>query len=169
MTTISRERARKLGLVKYFTGKPCSRGHIVERYTGCSTCLECNKLKRANRNRRVLNGIADEFVYNLCTSALCQRKVSTEPAQILLGDVTNKPVTGQEAMLLRHLMDIAPRKVATESLVDALYGHREDGGPESALNQVRVLVHYLSKKLKPAFCIDGRYSRNGYSLKFTET
>ena len=37
----SRAEAKSLGLSKYFTGKPCPRGHIAERYTGKGSCVEC--------------------------------------------------------------------------------------------------------------------------------
>jgi hypothetical protein len=37
---ITRSEAKAAGLTKYFTGKPCKRGHICERYMngGCSEC-----------------------------------------------------------------------------------------------------------------------------------
>lgn len=38
----NRHEARRLGLTRYFTGKPCSHGHITTRYlTG--TCVDCQK------------------------------------------------------------------------------------------------------------------------------
>jgi Protein of unknown function (DUF3102)/Temperature dependent protein affecting M2 dsRNA replication len=37
---ISREYAKKHGLKRYFTGKPCSRGHIAECYVN-GHCVEC--------------------------------------------------------------------------------------------------------------------------------
>lgn len=38
----SRKEAKKLGVRKYFTGKPCPRGHNVPRYIngGCVTCVK---------------------------------------------------------------------------------------------------------------------------------
>ena len=41
--------AKSLGLIKYYTGKPCKKGHIAERYTKSGTCLECLKESSANR------------------------------------------------------------------------------------------------------------------------
>lgn len=41
-TLISRNEAIKAGRTRYFTGLPCKRGHIVERYVssyGCSICV----------------------------------------------------------------------------------------------------------------------------------
>ena len=38
---ISRNDARANGLKRYFTGKPCCRGHVCERQTGNGGCLMC--------------------------------------------------------------------------------------------------------------------------------
>ena len=43
--TIDRQDARRRGLTRYFTGKPCRRGHIAERYVSDQTCCECRKSK----------------------------------------------------------------------------------------------------------------------------
>lgn len=34
-------RARQLGEMHYFTGKPCSKGHICPRYASSSNCVDC--------------------------------------------------------------------------------------------------------------------------------
>lgn len=40
---ISRADARAKGLKRYFTGEPCKRGHVAERYVcGAGWCVECN-------------------------------------------------------------------------------------------------------------------------------
>lgn len=41
MQVISRKEAKALGLKKYFTGKPCKRGHITERGATNAACYEC--------------------------------------------------------------------------------------------------------------------------------
>lgn len=38
---ITRQEAQAKGLKRYFTGKPCSKGHTAERYTGNKTCVVC--------------------------------------------------------------------------------------------------------------------------------
>jgi 5-methylcytosine-specific restriction endonuclease McrA len=43
MELISREKAISLGLKRYFTGKPCKRGHFSERNTSCKNCCECDQ------------------------------------------------------------------------------------------------------------------------------
>lgn len=37
----NRKAARDAGEHKYFTGKPCSHGHVAPRYTQSGTCQEC--------------------------------------------------------------------------------------------------------------------------------
>lgn len=41
MQIISRQEAKELGLKLYFTGKPCTHGHISDRYVSNSLCKEC--------------------------------------------------------------------------------------------------------------------------------
>lgn len=55
--------ARKQGLTRYFTGKPCKRGHVAERYVRNLTCVECDLAKQKevqwaknNRERHNENG-----------------------------------------------------------------------------------------------------------------
>ena len=43
LTVISRKDARAAGLKRYFTGKPCSRGHISERLVNAG-CVECHSI-----------------------------------------------------------------------------------------------------------------------------
>jgi hypothetical protein len=42
MEIISRDQAKELGLAHYFTGKPCKRGHIAERFVSSFGCSECS-------------------------------------------------------------------------------------------------------------------------------
>lgn len=41
---LSRKNAQILGFKRYFTGRPCRRGHIVERYVSSGKCIECQRL-----------------------------------------------------------------------------------------------------------------------------
>ncbi len=46
---VSRNTARNLGLIYYYTAKPCKRGHHSERYTSTAICKECNRLNAEYR------------------------------------------------------------------------------------------------------------------------
>lgn len=48
MRIITRAEARALGLPRYFTGKPCPKGHLSERYTSSTQCRACS-IERATR------------------------------------------------------------------------------------------------------------------------
>ena len=46
MKIISRKKAKERGLNRYFTGKPCKRGHVVARYTSNCKCPLCHQQTR---------------------------------------------------------------------------------------------------------------------------
>lgn len=57
MKVISRAEAKRLGLKRFFTGKPCIRGHVAERVVSNKACVECAAIRdRAykNANRELL-------------------------------------------------------------------------------------------------------------------
>lgn len=47
--TVSRSDALSLTLTRYFTGEPCTHGHVAERYTRDGRCTECEKMKLRRR------------------------------------------------------------------------------------------------------------------------
>jgi 5-methylcytosine-specific restriction endonuclease McrA len=61
---ISLRKARALGLRQYFTGKPCSKGHVDKRYVGCRGCASCvyeRQLVRRKRNPEIARAEAKKF------------------------------------------------------------------------------------------------------------
>jgi len=57
-TIITRKEAKAKGLKRYFTGKPCKRGHISERLVCNKGCIECElerkrKARASKRQERV--------------------------------------------------------------------------------------------------------------------
>lgn len=50
---ISRKEAKSLGLKRYYTGKPCSKGHSVERRTANGVCLACENTEEAKETARI--------------------------------------------------------------------------------------------------------------------
>ena len=55
----SRKDARERGINKYFTGEPCSHGHVAARYTDSGTCQECIRQNVASSMERSRNVRAD--------------------------------------------------------------------------------------------------------------
>lgn len=45
MKIVTRAEARAAGKTRYFTGKPCPKGHVAERHYASKDCVECNKLR----------------------------------------------------------------------------------------------------------------------------
>lgn len=43
---ISREKAQTSGLVRFFTGKPCAKGHVAEQYTSNRWCVICSAISK---------------------------------------------------------------------------------------------------------------------------
>jgi len=41
---ISLSEAKRLGLKRYYTGRPCPHGHVAERSVVLHRCLECHRL-----------------------------------------------------------------------------------------------------------------------------
>ena len=46
---MKRSEAKKKGLQKYDTGKPCKHGHVAPRYTQTGLCTECSKERSAKQ------------------------------------------------------------------------------------------------------------------------
>jgi len=51
MKILTRNEAKNLGLVKFYTGKPCLNGHITERYVRNYACVKCEFLRDKNNKR----------------------------------------------------------------------------------------------------------------------
>lgn len=51
MDIVCRDQAAQGGLKRYFTGLPCLRGHVSERFTRNKTCVACHKEKAQPGNK----------------------------------------------------------------------------------------------------------------------
>ena len=52
MKLLSRSQAIALGEKRYFTGKPCRHGHVVERYMSTGACCACQKKRDSSPKTR---------------------------------------------------------------------------------------------------------------------
>lgn len=50
MNIITRKEAKATGLKRYFTGKPCKRGHVVEQLVSSCECVRCHERRRRVEN-----------------------------------------------------------------------------------------------------------------------
>ena len=89
---ITLEEARKKGLRRYYTGKPCKHGHLSERQTSDRACIECKKIRlqanRKNVKNAVLRGIRPPTTEEL-SSLPHSRKSAIESGSNFY--FTNKP------------------------------------------------------------------------------
>lgn len=69
---ITRAEARELGLPRYFTGKPCKRGHVVERHTITRDCVECKSAYRSENRKEILE--KNKAYYNDNRDRLLEQK-----------------------------------------------------------------------------------------------
>jgi hypothetical protein len=57
---VTRERAKRWGSKRYFTGEPCWHGHICERYVKRAWCVECARLGKKPETRVTKKYLAKE-------------------------------------------------------------------------------------------------------------
>lgn len=73
LQTIPKSVAKERGIRKYFTGKPCKRGHVAERLTRSSDCVMC---KKEVRSRYYLENIEKQKEYSQKWHAENRERVS---------------------------------------------------------------------------------------------
>lgn len=53
LQVISQHDAYCRGFSRFFTGKPCRRGHVAERCVHSYSCVECKQMNKSKRNEKV--------------------------------------------------------------------------------------------------------------------
>lgn len=120
MEKTTRTKAKELGLLTYFTGKPCKYGHRDERYTSYGKCVQCAEMtleeKRGYRTKpRICKCCGKEFLVG--TGGL--RSDATHCSKRCTHLMANKeyrknnPAKMQEKKL-RQLYDL-PRRMAARA------------------------------------------------------
>ena len=69
------------------------------------------------------------------------------PSVAALADV---PLDPHQRMIVAALVKAFPRHMTAEAIANSIYRHRADGGPETALQTVRVQISRLRRAL-PAY------------------
>jgi hypothetical protein len=72
MQLVLRSEAKRLGLTRYFTGKQCKHGHIVERFTNCRGCTTCSSLKS---QKYVVKNTGDENTIKACSRCAVSKPI----------------------------------------------------------------------------------------------
>ncbi len=92
---VTRAEAKAVGLKRYFTGKPCPKGHVAERYTDKGSCLACLRLHIRDREQAK----AYSRAYHAAKAAQRPPRVLTPHLEVLTFDdvadyVVYDPTTG---------------------------------------------------------------------------
>lgn len=74
----------------------------------------------------------------------CRRPMDAVPSVASLSEAV---MDTHQRMIVAELAKAYPRSMTAETIADAIYRHRVDGGPESALQVVRVLISRLRRIL----------------------
>lgn len=59
MKIVTRMEAAKAGLVRYYTGRKCKRGHDAERFTSTGICVVCNRENASSHRQHMKEVIAE--------------------------------------------------------------------------------------------------------------
>jgi hypothetical protein len=70
MKIITRKEAMQQGLVRYYTGIRCAKGHTSERYTSQGMCIECNKkghniYRTTDKGKAAIRRTTHKYLYGL--------------------------------------------------------------------------------------------------------
>jgi hypothetical protein len=126
MTPSNKAQATVAGLTKFFTGTPCKRGHVSERYTSTGACSECLGVRQADQGlTRAFKEQEDRFRvrFNAEHEAHLTRRAELKLAML---DLTLSPAS--KADLRRQLLEadigykhtVATLRAEARAQVDAL-------------------------------------------------
>ena len=80
---LSREAALSAGYIVFWSGEPCTHGHLAHRYVSGNRCVVCSKLKSkaANRNKLcVMDGVTAQAKRRDIESVMEARRLAKEIA-----------------------------------------------------------------------------------------
>jgi len=106
MDVISRADAKNHGFIRYFTGKPCIKGHISERYVTNGACINCVNFENPQFMKINVRTFPDKayFLFRLLNAV----NVARDPLYPEQGtSKPRKPVAGTYEFSFRcHPLDI---------------------------------------------------------------
>lgn len=86
MKIISRDEAISLNLKNYFTGEPCKHGHISQRYTSNTKCVDCAKISK--RKTTIKNRTKKDIENKLAYSGYISRAEAKELSLVRYNPMT---------------------------------------------------------------------------------
>ena len=130
--TTSRSEARAAGLLTYFTGKPCRRGHRAGRFVSCGNCVECQRERNealaasgerpAHDRQRTAAGDLPERRVRRRAGPRCPSWVSSDPGLVQqMREVYALAQRLGEGWHVDHLVPLKGRNAAGEHVVSGLH------------------------------------------------
>jgi hypothetical protein len=128
LQTISRADAKSAGILRFFTGKPCSQGHMAERYVSTESCCQCaagHRTQYRMNNKAAIAEWAARYRARkrdakakalLAEAALAASVPAPEPAptvyELPLAELANPPAPFPDEAVARLKAAAARRKLA---------------------------------------------------------
>ena len=97
------KRQRAKAAARYFTGKPCKRGHVCERDTRTHACIECRR--DYNQRWHYQNRVIPRRVA-AAVSARVKRTLTREEMQSFLAIYARMSAEGAEALIGDELVSV---------------------------------------------------------------
>jgi hypothetical protein len=170
MQKITRAQAMAEGLKRYFTGEPCSRGHIDERRVSSFSCLTCHR-----ENQRALLAADPEFKRRQLAASMRWKATPSGRKAVAEHQAKRGPRDPEKERVRLRLL--ARRKRSTDPkyrLKMAISGHigrviRKAGKSTSVVLQERCgyTVQELMQHLERQFLAGmswASYGRNGWHV-----
>jgi hypothetical protein len=107
-TIISRAEARRLGLNRYFTGKPCAHGHVAERRISGRSCIKC-QIARAEAVRSL--GLKRFFTGVPCPEGHLAERFIRSGICVVCGPIKNRQWVADHPQEARQHSSTALRKL----------------------------------------------------------
>lgn len=101
---ITRSEAKVLGRKRYFTGEPCLRGHVAERFVSTKGCADCNSERNSSQ---------ELVAYRKAFYA--ERYASNKTEILERGKSYNKTASGHASTLVRSARRRANKQAAVGS------------------------------------------------------
>lgn len=128
MQVISRSEAKALGLKRFFTGKPCKRGHIAERYVFNHCCVACSHVANMTPEQ-VDKKRAKDRVENMTPEQMERKRETTRAWQMANPEKDRAIQASRKARKLQATPAWADREAIAAVYAEADRLTRETGIP----------------------------------------
>lgn len=127
MELLSRTDAISNRSLRYFTGKPCKRGHISERYTKTSMCIECLHPSFDGLDSEQRRTQKDGLLTSLSQMKLIKIRLHLEDFELFQSAVLASAMARNPSIQLRHIRSrMVPRTIGAHTRIHGFMAFPED-------------------------------------------